>query len=325
MATKVCREANPSIVDLLSSYSILSSLAPWLSTLDLHSLSLISRSAYTYIRSSETIFNFLTRQSLCDGRGLAVRQAFQGLYHQSPMPGRWDINPHLSGDEEIEVYLYNVKCDEAQALPCIKCGINVCEECRCYPRAAPPNARPDRRPHLRGRFELDNIMCLCEGCDNKTEEDIRGKFANQRCDCDIYTRWICVRCVNEERKTTRKYFAERTQMEWDWIVRYDVDFGDDCEPSKTLHDHVFERAFWCTCGRTVPHRTVPRCIWCRRRHLPETEWYQERLEIGSKHPFFDDNPNYPRWVSDENNKYPSPYPRLGYQSENNRYGEIRSE
>lgn len=242
MATKVCREANPSIVDLLSSYSILSSLAPWLSTLDLHSLSLISRSAYTYIRSSETIFNFLTRQSLCDGRGLAVRQAFQGLYHQSPMPGRWDINPHLSGDEEIEVYLYNVKCDEAQALPCIKCGINICEECRCYPRAAPPNARPDRRPHLRGRFELDNIMCLCEGCDNKTEEDIRGKFANQRCDCDIYTRWICVRCVNEERKTTRNYFAERTQMEWDWIVRYDVDFGDDCEPSKTLHDHVFERA-----------------------------------------------------------------------------------
>ncbi|UZP38843.1 hypothetical protein NXS19_006659 [Fusarium pseudograminearum] len=114
MATKVYREAHPSIVDLLSSYSILSSLAPWLSKLDLHNLSLTSRSAYAFIHSSETIFNFFTRQSLCDGRGLAVRQAFKGVYHQNPMPGRWDINPHLSGDEEIEVHLYNVKCDEAE-------------------------------------------------------------------------------------------------------------------------------------------------------------------------------------------------------------------
>ncbi|GKU06398.1 hypothetical protein FLAG1_07980 [Fusarium langsethiae] len=242
MATNACEEVHPNIVDLISSYTILSSIAPWLSTLDLHNLSLTNRSAYTSIHSSDKIFNFLARQSLCDGRGLAVRQAFKGSYHPNPMPGRWDINPHLSGDEEIEVYLYNVKCIEAEALPCIKCGINVCEECRCYPRAAPPTARPNRRPHLRGNFELDNIMCLCEECDNKTEEEVIDKFVNQRCDCDIYTRWICVRCEDEERKTTKKYFAERTQMEWDWIVRYDVDFGDDCEPSKTLHDHAFERA-----------------------------------------------------------------------------------
>ncbi|KAM0411124.1 hypothetical protein ACHAPD_010950 [Fusarium lateritium] len=243
MTAKVCDNFHPDIVDLISSYSILSSLAPWLSTLDLHKLSLTSRSAYSIIHSSDAIFGFLSRQSLCDGRGLAARQAFKGSYHRNPMPGRWDINPHLSGDEEIEVYLYNVKCDEAEALPCIKCGINVCEECRCYPRAAPPTARPNRRPHLRGNFELDNIMCLCEECDKKTEEEISDKFVNLRCDCDVYTRWICVRCEDEERKTTRQYFAERTQMEWDWIVRYDVDFGDDCEPSKTLHDHAFERAY----------------------------------------------------------------------------------
>jgi hypothetical protein len=31
-------------------------------------------------------------------------------------------------------------------------------------------------------------------------------------------------------------------MEWDWMIRDDVDFGDDSEPSKTLHDHAFERA-----------------------------------------------------------------------------------
>ncbi|GKU20799.1 unnamed protein product [Fusarium langsethiae] len=213
MATNACEEVHPNIVDLISSYTILSSIAPWLSTLDLHNLSLTNRSAYTSIHSSDKIFNFLARQSLCDGRGLAVRQAFKGSYHPNPMPGRWDINPHLSGDEEIEVYLYNVKCIEAEALPCIKCGINT-----------------------------TSCVYLCEECDNKTEEEVIDKFVNQRCDCDIYTRWICVRCEDEERKTTKKYFAERTQMEWDWIVRYDVDFGDDCEPSKTLHDHAFERA-----------------------------------------------------------------------------------
>jgi hypothetical protein len=109
MATNACSEVHPNIVDLISSYTILSSIAPWLSTLDLHNLSLTNRSAYTSIHSSDKIFNFLARQSLCDGRGLAVRQAFKGSYHPNPMPGRWDINPHLSGDEEIEVYLYNVK------------------------------------------------------------------------------------------------------------------------------------------------------------------------------------------------------------------------
>lgn len=242
MVSKAHEHVYPGIEDLVSSYSILSSLAPWLSTLDLHHLSLTSRSAYTYIRSSTTIFNFLTRQSLCDGRGLVTRQAFKGPYHQTRIPGRWDVNAQLSGDEEIEVHLYNIKCDEADALPCIKCGINICEECRCYPRAAPATVYPNRRPHLRGSFELDNIMCLCNICDEETEKELLGKFLNERCDCDVYTRWICVRCENEEQKTTTKYFNERTQMEWDWMTRYDVDFGDDCEPSKTVNDHAFERA-----------------------------------------------------------------------------------
>ncbi|KAF5655394.1 hypothetical protein F25303_615 [Fusarium sp. NRRL 25303] len=289
---------------LVSSYSILTSLAPWLSTPDLYHLSLTSKSAYECIQSSPVIFKSLSRHCLCDGRGLATRQAYTSPYHRNRMAGQWTPSPHLTGDEEIEVRLYNTKCDEAGALPCLKCGINICEECRCYPRAAPPSAYPNRRPHLRGSYELDNIMCLCEECDAKTEKELVEKFLNERCDCDVYTRWICIRCEEEERKTSRKYFAERTEMEWNWIVRDDMDYGDDFEPSKTLQDHAFQRAvqtlassvewladnviqFWCTCGKTVPHRTVPRCIWCKRRHLPESEWYQERQDIGSKHPFFD--------------------------------------
>ncbi|KAJ4258068.1 hypothetical protein NW762_008208 [Fusarium torreyae] len=242
MATKPSVGASPGLEDLISSYSILSTLTPWLSTLDLYHLARTNRSFYSFVYSSPKIFSSLSRHCLCDGRGLATRQNFGSPYHKNRMSGRWDINPHFTGDEEIEVRLYNTKCDEAGALPCIKCGINICEECRCYPRAAPPNAYPNRRPHLRGSFELDNVMCLCDKCDDVAEEEVTGKFLNELCDCDIYTRWICVRCEGEERETSRRYFEDCTQMEWDWIIRDDVDFGDDCEPSKTLHDHAFERA-----------------------------------------------------------------------------------
>jgi hypothetical protein len=234
--------ASPGIADLISSYSILTCLAPWLSTRDLYNLGLTSRSAYAYIHSSSKIFKSLSRQCLCDGRGLATRQAYTGPYHLGRKPGRLDINPQLEGDEEIEVRLYNAKCDEAGALPCMKCDINICEECRYYPRAAPATAYPNRRPRLRGSYQLDNIMCLCDDCDAETEKELEGMFISERCDCDIYKRWICVGCDEKERQATRKYFEEHTQLEWDWMIRDDVDFGDDSEPSKTLHDHAFERA-----------------------------------------------------------------------------------
>ena len=135
-------DIRPDIIDLISSYSILTSLSPWLSTLDLHNLSLTSRTAYAYIHSPK-IFSYLTRQSLCDGHGLLTRQAYAGPYCSlsklpgSKLPGELTNSPHGQGDEEIEVRLYNVKCAEADALPCLKCGVNICEECRCYPRAAP--------------------------------------------------------------------------------------------------------------------------------------------------------------------------------------------
>jgi hypothetical protein len=30
-------------------------------------------------------------------------------------------------DEELEVRVWNIKCDETDALPCSKCEMNVCE------------------------------------------------------------------------------------------------------------------------------------------------------------------------------------------------------
>jgi hypothetical protein len=75
-----------------------------------------------------------------------------------------------------------------------------------------------------------------------------------------------------------------------------------------MHDHQHERSvstprrvdlagesvcksdsvkFWCICGEAVPNETVPRCTWCKRRHRPEDEWWDEWEEIGRWMPLFD--------------------------------------
>ena len=38
---------------------------------------------------------------------------------------------------------------------------------------------------------------------------------NELCDCDIYTRWICYKCVTEERQFTLDYYKNFTGSEWD--------------------------------------------------------------------------------------------------------------
>lgn len=128
------------------------------------------------------------------------RQAYRGFYDRNErmaggyyghkMAGKWNRDPGCSGDEEVEVYLYNVKCDEAGALPYTKCDINVCEECRYYTRAAPPNIFPNRFPHINAFRRLENIMCLCPSCDTEMEKQLAGTFLNEVCDCDRYRRWI---------------------------------------------------------------------------------------------------------------------------------------
>ncbi|CAG9950185.1 unnamed protein product [Clonostachys rosea f. rosea IK726] len=123
------------------------------------------------------------------------------------------------------------------------------------------------------------------------EKKLSGKFLNELCDCDRYIRWICTRCIVEEREFTRDYFEEHTVFE-----------GNEKET----------KSFWCLCGSAVPEDTRIRCTWCKRRHLPEDQWLREYEEVGSKLPFFDNNPDYPRWTQGEDRKYVTPYPKLGY-------------
>ncbi|KAI8170285.1 hypothetical protein K4K49_004969 [Colletotrichum sp. SAR 10_70] len=57
-----------------------------------------------------------------------------------------------------------------------------------------------------------------------------------------------------------------------------------------------------------------KCMWCKRRHRPEVEWWNEATELKragtSGNPFYD--LGYPNWMTDDDGKYPTPYPKLGY-------------
>jgi hypothetical protein len=197
---------------LISEYPILQSLRSFVSSLDLFNIALTCKANYVFILSSKRLFNTLRQQSLCDGHGLAERQAFTGLYSLEHRQYNFGGKRHIFLDEPIEVYLYNLKCDEAEALPCRKCGINVCEECRYYSREPPPKGDPRRRPHLNASWQSENVMCLCIECDADTENKLRGQFLNELCDCDEYERWICPKCVREEQKFTEDYYNNHTDF-----------------------------------------------------------------------------------------------------------------
>jgi len=127
--TQINMPNNSMVLSLLSQYELLEWIARHLSTIDLFYLSLTCSEVYQIVRQSETVFQRLKRLSLCDGRGLKARQEFKGL--QRPYYFYDEGKGYRANyDEEIEVRVWNLKCDATNALPCSKCGINVCEVCR---------------------------------------------------------------------------------------------------------------------------------------------------------------------------------------------------
>lgn len=120
-------KAMPSLQDLTGQYPVLCCLGEWLSTLDLVHLARTSKHHYDHILASESIYRTLKRTALCDGKGLARRQNFQIPYSAGPYNYISGNRGHIREDEPIEVQLWATKCDEAGALPCRKCGINICE------------------------------------------------------------------------------------------------------------------------------------------------------------------------------------------------------
>lgn len=113
----------PDIISILSQYCILEITAEHLSTLDLFRLAITCSELYALIRQSNTLFDYLRRVGICDGRGLLARQQFWGVYDSVKTRGY----STCIYDEELEVRVWNLKCDTFNALPCLRCGLNFCE------------------------------------------------------------------------------------------------------------------------------------------------------------------------------------------------------
>ncbi|OTB02981.1 hypothetical protein M426DRAFT_322210 [Hypoxylon sp. CI-4A] len=290
----------PVLLDLIGQYPVLKTLASYVSTVDLFHLSLTCRDYHAYIQPSSKVFEALRRDCLCDGHGMRQRQKHFDDLRPTRAWHKWRRGGPMQWDDEIEVRFLATKCDEAGALPCLKCGINLCEECRVCPRVMPKPGYPNRRPHLNGPWQNENLMCLCDACDAKQEDQVRGKFLNELCDCDYYRRWICMKCAKEEKKWTDEYYKNNTIPETHQYERYEelYDF------TKVMMDHQFEILFLCICGAFVPKEARPRCTLCKRRHRPESEWADEMKET-RKIPF--DDGSYPVFVPDATS-----YPTLAY-------------
>ncbi|KAK3377322.1 hypothetical protein B0T24DRAFT_620964 [Lasiosphaeria ovina] len=309
-----------SLEHLISQYPVLSTLASYVSSLDLFNLALTNRANHSAILSSPS----LRRHCLCDGHGLRDRQGFAGAYAipkhaykkyyqfgSGARSGNWPEHNvgAINEDEPIEVRLYNIKCDEAGALPCRRCGINVCEECRYYPRIRPAHSNaPVRRPHLSLAWFSYNVTGFCPPCDARTESEVRGKFLSELCDCDMFRRWICNKCHSEEEQESKAYYAKHTDDERDWITEVD----DRLPATKAVINHQNTLYLYCPCGANVPPESRLRCSLCKRRHLSEEEWHREIEEGGTEMPWFDDDPTYPHWLPYSNlqRNYPNPYPPL---------------
>lgn len=300
--------ARPSILNLLSQHPILSALSGYLSTLDLFHLGLTSRYCHALVLGSPQLFDVLKRQCLCDGRGLRHRVA---AYNRSedPESGRKiSYTGGLLNDEPIEVQLYAQRCDEAGALPCLRCGINICEECRVYPRTLPDDGYDrDWRPHLNSCWFLSRVFCLCPPCDAAMETRLPGQQFLQpgRCDCDIYRRWICRKCARAEAREESEYREKHTKY---------VEYWDELPETKVMGDHQDSVLLFCPCGSAIPEDSVPRCLLCKRRHRPENEWGDEFGELGGNTPpYVDGEGSYPRYSSAYHDSNWDGYPRLKYQ------------
>ena len=222
------------LIYLLSQYELLESTAHHLSTLDLYNIALTCSDLYSLILNPNPKFEHLKREALCDGHGLQARQNFLGPFNQLHYYG-YNRKPFHA--EEIEVRIWNTKCDEANGLPCLKCGVNVCEECRFVPRVRDMRGWEScRRPHHNPAFQNANMICYCNDCDQAVQERSGESF----CDCNQYTRWICFCCKMKEQREAAWYAVNRTKIgssEW-------PDDSEDVEQAKAgmcLWDHQCER------------------------------------------------------------------------------------
>ena len=210
------------LIRLLSQYELLRVTAQHLSALDLYNLALTSSTFYDLVRTPDVKFQALRKHCLCDGRGVKARRKYKGD-HDSFTIFKYDYN--------IGSHNSNLRCLESETLPCTKCGLNVCEECRDYPRTVDQSYGPCRRPHANTPFQTENIVCYCEACEVEMSKKVTG---GDCCKCDRYTRWVCRKCASDEKMEAGWYDRH-------WTQHYSGGGPEEAEDGMMLRDHQHER------------------------------------------------------------------------------------
>jgi len=115
-----------------------------------------------------------------------------------------------------------------------------------------------RRPHLDPAMQSHDIICYCAACDEKVERDLPLRLS-EYCDCDQYTRWICLPCKVKENKEDRNYYKTSTKWEWEWETD---DHQRDWAENMWLGDHQHDRAVSVPLLRFLKMRYVACCDGC---------------------------------------------------------------
>jgi len=176
-----------------------------------------------------------------------------------------------------------------------------------------PRFRSRRKPYVDEAYQSHDVICYCHTCDEKVERSLSLSLSKY-CDCDQYTRWICVPCKVKEEQEDAEYYETRTKGEWELGEHgesegwgFDREWEGERDIGRMLHDHQHARAFWCPCGVRAPENGNVRCAWCKRKHNMDSWYQEENLEL----PYFDNDPCYPKMdmISREDH---GRYPRLAY-------------
>jgi hypothetical protein len=61
-------------------------------------------------------------------------------------------------------------------------------------------------------YYVQNIISYCTECDPEIERNLPFRLS-ETCDCNLYIRWICVRCRNQEEGEDTWYQVHFTERE----------------------------------------------------------------------------------------------------------------
>jgi hypothetical protein len=95
-----------------------------------------------------------------------------------------------------------------------------------------------RKPYLDDTYSSHTILCYCKECDQEIERNLPLRLS-EFCDCDQYTRWICMKCKIEEDEPNHVYYRTRTKGEYVYPTIGDDGVRDD---GMWLTDHQEDRA-----------------------------------------------------------------------------------